>query len=111
MKALELEWRVHPVGGGAWEVISIGGDLVACDILFGAYADHIVEIHNAGLPNGGPKHMQNYITARPVCADSPHSVAARSTSVVDDVSCIDCLRRLAKDAVRYGNGRKARRSW
>lgn len=37
-------------------------------------------------------------------------VVAKVEVFVDNIDCVDCLRMLVKDAVLFGNGRRARRS-
>ena len=54
-------------------------------------------------------HKRNTLKGRPVCWDENLSIAIMMADNVDKVSCADCLRRLAKDAVIYGNGRRAKK--
>jgi hypothetical protein len=57
------------------------------------------------------KHKQNNITGMPVCWDERQNIAIMMVKNIDDVTCVECLRRLAKDAVLYGNQRRPRRKW
>ena len=52
------------------------------------------------------QHMSNQRTPTSVCKKTEEGVIVR---VIDHVDCIECLRKLAKDAGRYGNERRPRR--
>ena len=58
-------------------------------------------------------HMRNSVSAYPipVCWNNHNRrITAMITTDIDKVSCVSCLRMLAKDAVIYGNARRAKRS-
>lgn len=51
-------------------------------------------------------HMRNNLQPnRGVC----EAMGMRFTSKIDEVDCVICLRKLAKDAVIYGRERRAQR--
>lgn len=58
------------------------------------------------------RHMSDMGAVRSVCGDvldaGGNSIVVRK---IDDVDCVKCLRMLAKDAGRYGNGRRPSRKW
>jgi hypothetical protein len=55
-------------------------------------------------------HKRNNLRNTPVCFqnDPPMDVLIM-TEEIDEVTCVMCLRMLARDAVIYGNARKPRR--
>jgi hypothetical protein len=56
-------------------------------------------------------HMKNTQNGFPVCRGRGlRSHVFILTSNIDEVDCIICLRDLVKDAVIYGNARKAKRN-
>lgn len=55
-------------------------------------------------------HFQDSRSGMPLCWQGVDKrVAFIATTNIDNVTCTDCLRPLAKDAVLYGRGRRARR--
>lgn len=57
-------------------------------------------------------HMRDTIRGLPVCWHGVLKHDAMMTSPnIDDVNCVECLRALVKDAVRYGRERKPKRQW
>lgn len=57
-------------------------------------------------------HMRDTIRGAPVCwKGAPKHEAIMTSSDIDNVTCVDCLRSMLKDAVRYGVDRKPKRGW
>jgi hypothetical protein len=54
-------------------------------------------------------HFFNSGTKQPVCNTPFQGDDTVGSQDLDAVTCIECLRRLAKDAGRYGNGRRPMR--
>lgn len=57
-------------------------------------------------------HMRHNLKGRPVCYrdDTPFVPSAMMDNNIDNITCVDCLRDLAKAAVIYGNARRAMRN-
>ena len=54
-------------------------------------------------------HKRNQQTKRPLCWGGVYrDFAMKMADNIDKINCVDCLRMLTKDAVIFGNGRRAR---
>jgi hypothetical protein len=58
-------------------------------------------------------HKRNHRTGGPLCLGAGASQTDDVTmhDNIDVLTCVSCLRMLAKDAVIYGNGRRPSREW
>ena len=57
-------------------------------------------------------HKMNNLKQKPVCwGNDFQPIAVQMAQDIDQVTCVDCLRMLAKDAVLYGRDRKPGRKW
>jgi len=54
-------------------------------------------------------HFKHNLTQRPVCFDEPSGDAVALSQDLDQVDCVECLRRLLKSAGQFGNENRVNR--